>query len=159
MSAFKLLFLLFLLLPLLELYVLLQTGEFLGTVPTVVLVIFTAALGAVLLRIQGLQSIATVQHKLRAGEIPAIELLAGVMLLLCGALLLTPGFVTDAIGFTLLIPAVRRLIAWRSLRYVAGRGSNRPADAAVIIEGEYAETDERHSKAGITHASKPAANG
>lgn len=143
MPIFKLLFLLFLLVPLLEIYLLLQVGDILGPIPTVGLVIFTAALGAVLLRIQGLQTLATVQNKLQNGEIPAIELIAGLMLLICGALLLTPGFFTDTIGFIVLIPYVRQFIAFRLLMHMAKQHEHKRQGFNVTIEGEYSEIDDR----------------
>jgi len=98
MPVFRYLFLLFLLVPLVEIYFLIQVGKVIGAGWTVFFVVFTAVLGAALLRVQGLSTLNRVQRSLERGRLPAVELLEGLMLLVAGALLLTPGFVTDAIG-------------------------------------------------------------
>lgn len=107
---FKILVLLFLIVPVVEIYLLIELGGFIGAIPTIFLVVFTAVLGAWLLRIQGFATLRRVQGSLARGEIPAIEMLGGVLLLVSGALLLTPGFVTDTIGFLFLFPGFRRLL-------------------------------------------------
>ncbi|NOX43291.1 MAG: FxsA family protein [Gammaproteobacteria bacterium] len=113
---FKFLFLLFLIVPIIEIYLLIKVGGLIGAIPTIFLVVFTAVLGAWLLRIQGFSTIRRVQNSINSiaqGEIPAVEMLGGVLLLVSGALLLTPGFFTDTIGFLLLLPAFRRgLVIW-----------------------------------------------
>ena len=101
------LFLLFSLVPLIELWLLLSVGREIGALPTVALVIATAALGAALARSEGLKTLAGIQSNLAQGVMPGDELVAGALILFAGALLLTPGFVTDAVGFILLIPATR----------------------------------------------------
>ncbi|MGI9229951.1 MAG: FxsA family protein, partial [Gammaproteobacteria bacterium] len=135
MPVFKLLFLLFLLVPVLEIYLLLQVGGLIGVAPTVGLIVLTAALGALLIRVQGLHTLAVIQTKLQQQEMPALELIAGLMLLICAALLLTPGFFTDGIGFLVLIPGIRHWLASRVLQYLA----KRQEDGTIIIEGEYRE--------------------
>ena len=113
MSPVGLLFLLFLLVPLLEVYFLIKVGSAIGAIPTIALVVFTALLGAMLLRVQGLVTLARCRQVLARGELPALELLEGVLLLFAGGLLLTPGFFTDTIGFAFLLPSFRRaLIHW-----------------------------------------------
>ena len=110
---FQILLLLFLVVPIIEIYLLIQVGGYLGAGTTIFLVVFTAVLGAWLLRIQGFSTMRRVQNSVARGEIPAIEMLGGVLLLLSGALLLTPGFFTDTIGFLLLFPVVRHgLVIW-----------------------------------------------
>ena len=106
----KLFFLLFLLVPLLEIYFLIQVGSVVGAGATVLLVVFTALLGAVLVRAQGFSTLARVQTQLARGILPALEMLEGLLLFAAGALLLTPGFFTDAVGFVFLIPPLRRKI-------------------------------------------------
>jgi len=109
----RLLLILFLTVPLIEIYLLIQVGSVLGALPTVGLIILTAILGAGLLRLQGFATMQRVRQTMARGELPAIEMIEGVVLLFCGALLLTPGFFTDVIGFLGLIPALRRgLILW-----------------------------------------------
>ena len=108
MNPFQLLFVLFLVIPLAEIYLLIKVGGIVGAGPTVFLVVFTAVLGAWLLRIQGFSTLARVRSTMSQGGIPAIEMMEGAVLLVSGALLLTPGFFTDTIGFLCLIPALRR---------------------------------------------------
>ena len=111
MPIFAILLLALLSVPLIELFVLIEVGSSIGAGATIGLVILTAVLGAWLLRLQGLVTLARARRALDAGEIPAIELVEGLILLLTGVLLLTPGFVTDAIGFVVLLPGVRRTLA------------------------------------------------
>ncbi len=108
MIPFPLLFLLFLVVPLLEIYLLIKAGGVIGALPTVALVVFTAVLGAFLLRLQGLSTMNRMRANMMRGRVPTLEILEGAALLLAGGLLLTPGFFTDAIGFLLLIPPLRR---------------------------------------------------
>ena len=88
---FRILFLLFLTVPLVEIYFLIQIGQEFGALRTVLLCILTAALGAILLKIQGILTLLRAREKLRQGEIPADNLLEGLILLIAGVLLLTPG--------------------------------------------------------------------
>ena len=92
MSPFQLLFLLFIIVPLTEIYLLIQVGGVIGALPTVLLVVFTAVLGAWLLRMQGVSTLRRVQSAMQHGQIPAIEMVEGMVLVVSGALLLTPGF-------------------------------------------------------------------
>ncbi len=102
---------LFITIPLMEMLILIEVGGIIGALPTVALVVLTATIGIWLLRLEGMATLARVQAKLDQGQLPETELLEGIMLLVGGALLLTPGFVTDAMGFTCLIPIFRRPIA------------------------------------------------
>ena len=132
MSLFQFLFLLFLIVPLVEIYLLIEVGSVIGAIPTVFLVVFTAVLGVGLLRIQGFSTLSRVQNTLAQGGIPAIEMLEGAVLLIAGALLLTPGFFTDAIGFACLVPGLRRAgIRWALKRFLVspfGSGGPRGGD-------------------------------
>lgn len=113
MNIFKSLFLLFLIIPIFEIYLLISIGGLIGAIPTVLAIVSTAAIGALLIKHQGIATLNKVQTSLQKGEIPAIEMLEGLVLLVCGALLLTPGFFTDSLGFIALIPVARRLfIVW-----------------------------------------------
>ncbi|MFV2058064.1 MAG: FxsA family protein [Thiohalomonadales bacterium] len=119
MNPFSLLLLIFLLVPIVEIYLLIQVGGVIGALPTVVLVVFTAVMGAWLIRIQGISTLQRVRKTVAEGGIPAFEVLEGLMLLVAGALLLTPGFFTDTIGFLFLMPALRRLLLiWLSSRFM-----------------------------------------
>lgn len=111
MNPFSVFLLLLIIVPVIEIYFLIQVGTAIGAFPTVVLILVTAVLGAYLFRLQGLATVQRVQASLSRGEIPAIEMIEGAMLLVSGALLLTPGFVTDVIGFLCLVPGLRRNFA------------------------------------------------
>ena len=137
---FKVLFLLFLTVPLVELYVLIQVGQGIGALSTILLCILTAALGAILLKIQGLLTLMRAREKLSQGEIPADNLLEGLILLVTGVLLLTPGFITDVIGFLCLIPSLRSMLALRML-HPAFRNDLRQRN--IIVEGEFWEEDKQ----------------
>lgn len=106
----KALLLLFIALPILEMWVLIEVGSRIGALPTIGLVFLTAALGLALLRQQGLNTLLRVNQRMAEGQLPAEEILEGVMLAVSGALLLTPGFITDTIGFACLIPATRKML-------------------------------------------------
>ncbi|GIU09992.1 FxsA family protein [Shewanella glacialipiscicola] len=122
---FFIIFLLFVLIPVIELSVLIRVGEVLGTWTTIGLVLFTAVLGVSLVRSQGLSTLMQVQQKLARGEAPGQEIVEGMMLAMAGILLVIPGFVTDAIGLLFLTPLTRKPIAAllfkrMQLRVVAG---------------------------------------
>jgi UPF0716 protein FxsA len=146
MPTLRLLFILFLLVPLLEIYLLVQVGAVIGAMPTVLLVVGTALLGALLLRYQGIATVLRVRQSLARGELPAMALLEGAVLLVAGALLLTPGFFTDAIGFVCLVPRLRRgLIGVLLSRYLATHplrwGPGRPERGPRTIDGESRRED------------------
>lgn len=102
------LILLFVTVPLLELALLLKVGEWIGLGPTVALVVATGFAGAALARQQGLRAFLAVQQELAAGGLPGRSLLDGLSILVGGALLLTPGILTDVLGFSLIVPLSRR---------------------------------------------------
>jgi UPF0716 protein FxsA len=104
---FRLIFL-FAAIPLLELYLLLAVGQRLGPAWTIALVLATAALGAYLSKTQGLRTLERMRENMSRGVAPAGELVNGALILLAGVLLIVPGFLTDAVGFCLLIPPLRR---------------------------------------------------
>lgn len=105
---FRILFFLFIIIPIIEIAVLMQVGAWLGAWPTIAIVIITAWLGAKNVKQQGIATLQSVQTKMAQGEAPSDEIVAGLMLLVAGVLLVTPGFVTDIFGLSLLIPQVRR---------------------------------------------------
>jgi len=108
MRPFPILFLLFLTVPLVEIYLLIEVGRRIGPLPTIFLLVFTAVLGALLVRMQGMQTFIQIQQAMGQGRMPATEMIEGIMIMFAGALLLTPGFFTDAVGFLFLVPGVRR---------------------------------------------------
>ena len=107
---FAKLFLIFLCIPLIEIMLFLEIGSRVGTWMTLTIIIATALLGASLAQREGLKTWWRIQDKLASGAIPGEELLDALMILVAGALLLTPGFLTDAIGFCLLHPGMRRRV-------------------------------------------------
>jgi len=104
------LLLLFCLVPLVELVLLLQLADATSWQATLLLVIVTGIVGAALARYQGFQVVRRVQSQLSAGELPAAALWDGLLILIAGALLLTPGILTDVVGFALLVPFCRSLL-------------------------------------------------
>jgi len=115
--------LIFLIVPLVEIYILIQVGQIIGALWTVFFVVLTAVIGVQLLKRQGLSTLSRAQQKMTAGEMPAEELMEGFALVLAGAFLLTPGFFTDAFGFLLLIPATRRMIIRKMTQRMLKSGS------------------------------------
>ncbi len=147
MSLRTLLLLLFVALPLAEIYVLVQVGSAIGGIATVALVVFSAVLGSLLVRHQGFRTLQEIRRSLDRGEAPAIPMLEGGVLVIGGILLLIPGFITDLIGALLLIAPLRRAMIVRFVSRIAtparppGGG---PPDAPApprTIEGEYRRED------------------
>lgn len=153
---FARLFLLFISVSLLEIFVLVKVGGVLGAWPTVILVVVTALIGTALVRSQGLQLVAQLQKRLAQGEVPGQQLIEGIMLIVTGMLLVTPGFVTDLFGLLLLQPSIRAIIAKTILANVAfssatmGGGFAQPGsgfsknkiDDSDVIEGEFERKDD-----------------
>ena len=147
----RILLVIFFTVPLVEMYVLIKVGEQIGALPTVGLVVLTAVIGVALLRQQGLSTLTRGVSRLQRGEMPAREMLEGLLLAVGGALLLTPGFVTDALGFLLLIPWSRQAVAsyvfdrWivSSVIDVGLGGVQRgdDIDDRDVIDGDYTRRD------------------
>ncbi len=132
----------FILVPLVEIGVFIEVGGWLGLWPTLGLILLTAVLGSWQLRAQGLSTLARARQQLDQGQMPAEELFDGFCLIIAGALLLTPGFVTDAVGFALFLPAFRRLLRRQLARHVKLRASlhkraRRPGGGSATIDGDY----------------------
>ncbi|MCP3906715.1 MAG: FxsA family protein [Oceanicoccus sp.] len=155
----RLFLLLFITIPIIEMWVLIEVGSEIGALNTIFLVFLTAAIGLALLRQQGMNTLLRVNQQMEQGQLPAGDILEGVMLAVGGALLLTPGFITDAIGFACLLPFSRKLLVALLLRQGMvmasyGRNANfkssfrsseslgasktRPGEqSGSVIEGEY----------------------
>ena len=145
---FPLIGFLFLAVPILEIYLLIQVGEVIGAGWTILLVVLTAVIGVWLLRIQGLSTLSRAQQKLQENELPAREILEGMALVVAGAFLLTPGFFTDTVGFLLLFPPTRialvSLVASRmvvSATTIHGQTVSRREDGDVIEGVKYHRDD------------------
>jgi UPF0716 protein FxsA len=154
------LFLIFILVPIVEMYILIKVGAMIGGLYTIGLVLLTAIIGVSLLKKQGLSTFMTAQQKLQTGQMPITEIAEGLMLAVTGALLLTPGFVTDAFGFIMLTPVLRQLLAKKvfeswlknaqrtsftgsaefySHQKTYKRGFSEAHDDSGVIEGEFQE--------------------
>ncbi|MEX0370782.1 MAG: FxsA family protein [Tateyamaria sp.] len=151
------LFLAFLLVPLIEIALFIQIGGAIGLGWTLLIVIATAILGTALVRAQGLQALNNVRTSFNQMRDPSEALAHGAMILFSGALLLTPGFFTDAIGFALLVPAVRLAVfKWARARITVASFSQHgsPPPHSDVVEGEFTEVspDQRevHGPSGWT---------
>ncbi len=107
----RFLFIFFIIIPIIEITVLINVGQAIGTWYTVGLVLLSAFIGVNMLRYQGVSTLTRARQRMNMGEIPATEMVEGIILAVGGALLITPGFVTDFIGFCCLIPFTRRWFA------------------------------------------------
>jgi UPF0716 protein FxsA len=133
MNIFRSLFITIIVISFLELYVLLAVGSVLGAFPTIFLIIMSAALGSFLLKQQGLATWQRFQESIKRQETPAYELAEGFLILLGGALLLTPGFITDAVGLICLLPSLRSKIITYTMQYFFVP----PNKNDNVLEGEF----------------------
>jgi UPF0716 protein FxsA len=153
-----LLIVLFIVVPLLELYVILQVGDAIGALNTIVLLVLASVVGSVLLRIQGRAAWRRFQDAVRSGRPPAREVVDGALIIFGAALLLTPGFLSDILGVLLLLPPTRALVRGVMARTLLGRiavmtpaGPFRPAAGSAshrprhpsddVVEGTASEVD------------------
>ena len=140
----KIFLLFFLLIPLLELYLLIELGSVIGALPTVLLTIGTAIAGIYLIRQQGMATMVQAQTDLQSGKPPQEAVVNGVLIFIGGVLLFIPGLMTDTLGFLLLIPPVRAAMVRQSLKGMQTRGAYRyRKNDETIIEGEWTEKQER----------------
>lgn len=110
-SSVQYILILFILMPIVEIGVLIQVGSAIGLLATLAIVVLTAVIGTAMLRQQGMKTLTNARSGLQSGQMPAVEMMEGVLLLIGGVLLLTPGFVTDAFGFACLLPFSRHWMA------------------------------------------------
>ncbi|MDA1074631.1 MAG: FxsA family protein [Proteobacteria bacterium] len=140
--------LVFIVVPIVEMYLLIEVGGYIGSLPTIGLVMLTAVIGVAVLKRQGAQTLTKGLTRMNRGEAPLEEMAEGILLAVAGALLLTPGFVTDFIGFSFLLPQTRLLIARAMLKRVsimpgagpAGFQRSAPFDGPYepnVIEGDF----------------------
>lgn len=114
-------FLLVLVLSIAELYILVQAAAALSLIVTLALCVLTGVVGGALVRYQGLQTLRDIQRNMVRGAVPAQEIISGLILLMIGTMLLTPGFITDTVAFLMLIPALRGLVAKQLVVYFKKR--------------------------------------
>ena len=147
----RFLVILFIAMPIIEMWLLIVVGQHLGASLTIIMVVFTAVIGLHGLRSQGLSTLKRLQDKLSSQQLPAKEIVEGVILAIGGAFLLTPGFITDILGFSCLLPFTRKLwlkllFTWFQLRLSPlhqapfeppGFDRSGPSVSGDTIEGEY----------------------
>ena len=152
------LLLLFIVMPVVEMWLLIKVGQQIGAGATIGLVLLTAAVGYALLKQQGFATLFRARQKLESGELPAEEMAEALVLAISGALLLTPGFVTDAIGFVGLIPFTRKALIHKVSRNMQVSGyqtysaeyevhrrdstGHRQTDKLNTLEGEFWREDD-----------------
>jgi UPF0716 protein FxsA len=112
------LFLIFAVIPMIELALLIKIGSFIGTFNTIIIVILTAVIGAYLVKLEGIGVAYRIQKNMQEGTFPGEELINGMLILIAGAVLLTPGFFTDIMGFLLVFPVSREHIKKAAVRYI-----------------------------------------
>ena len=142
--------LLLLAVPVGEVFIFLEVGGVIGTWPTIGLIVGTAVIGGMILRWQGLQTLARARRQLAANRLPVAEMAEGAALALAAVLLLTPGFFTDALGTLLLFPPLRRSLLRRLIARLApharqagpGAGPASGGDGPRVIDGEYTVLDD-----------------
>jgi len=130
----------FIVLPILEMYVLIRVGSNIGAFNTILLVLLTALIGFALLRVQGFRTLMNARNKLGMAQLPAEEIITGIFLAIGGALLLTPGFITDLFGLLCLVPVTRRFLLKIVLTNLTGFGFVNETKGSVKkdwIEGEF----------------------
>ena len=147
--------LMFFAMPIVEMYLLITVAGYIDALPTIGLVMLTAVIGVSLLKQQGLETLTRGAQKMQQGQLPAQEVAEGLLLAIAGALLITPGFVTDVIGFLILLPLTRAVIAAVLLSKVQVQGFRNPTanprssgsehfddqSKPRTIEGEYQRKD------------------
>lgn len=145
---------LFVLIPIAEVYAFISVGEEIGVLKTLLLCVLTAAIGGFLVRQQGLETLMKAQKSFSTGNMPLNALFDGLCIVIAGALLLTPGFVTDIVGFSLLLPPFRLFL--RHLAIKSGKFSMESSNFSTkhqrnsddIIEGDYKDVSNDHEKLG-----------
>ncbi|PTB32089.1 FxsA family protein [Photobacterium phosphoreum] len=155
---FPLLMLLFIVVPMVEIGLFIQVGGLLGLWPTIAIVFLTAVIGASLVRSQGIATLISVQKKLQQGEVPTQEIIEGMLLAVAGVLLLTPGFMTDALGLVLLLPLLRAKVARLLMQKVTLKNSfnqfgggfshhthSKDAANGDVFDGEFERKDDHNN--------------
>ncbi len=142
--------LIFIIVPIIEITLFVQIGGAIGLGWTLLVILATAMLGARAIRRQGIDALARAQAQMAAGKPPVGEIVHGVLILMAGILLLTPGFMTDALGFLLLVPATRLFVLELAAGFIlpklfsgfsVRRGSTQNPTDAKIIDGDYRVED------------------
>jgi UPF0716 protein FxsA len=115
------LFLLFTIIPFIELALLIKIGSIIGIIETLIIIILTGLIGAIMVRAAGVQCVFRIRENLQSGMFPADDLFSGLLILISGAFLVTPGLLTDAAGFILLFSPTREIIKQYLMRYLKSK--------------------------------------
>ncbi len=122
---FAVLALLFLVVPFVELFLLIQVGQAVGALPTILALVVVSVVGAWLVKREGMGVLRRAREQVQSGRVPGNELVDGVLILFAGALLVTPGFLTDVLGILLLVPPVRVMLRSAASARLARRAAHR----------------------------------
>lgn len=158
------LFLLFVIVPIIEISLFIQIGSEIGGLNTLILVIATAALGAFFVKREGIATLQSAQNKLQQNQVPAKELITGAGLLVAGVLLITPGFMTDILGFLLILPVTRawffeRVIKRSNIKFAhhqhashfnSDRSTNGANGKGSTFDGEYTDRSREESQTALS---------
>lgn len=128
------LFLLFTIIPFVELALLIKIGTVIGTVETIMIIVITGLVGALMVRAAGIQCLFRIQENLRSGIVPTDELFTGLLILVSGAFLVTPGLITDVVGFVLLFPPTREIIKSYLKRYIKSKIEQKSFNSNIDIQ-------------------------
>jgi len=149
-------FLIFVVIPMAEIMLFMAVGEHIGFFTTLFMAFLTAVIGGWIVKYQGLHTLADIRRSMDAGQIPLGELFDGICLIIAGATLITPGFLTDFIGFALLVPPIRNLMRAAIRKHttwgVEGFGTSDTERASQtpppgdILEGEYERVDDKGAR-------------
>jgi len=143
-AMLRIIFLLFITVPLMELWLLIKVGSGIGGLSTIALCLFTAALGGLLIRWQGMTTLLDAQKRMLQGEAPIDHGIHGLMIAFSGVLLFTPGFITDSIGFLLLFPPFRRLLISKLIPVQPINQPHHGRHQAEVIDVEVITHDKHH---------------
>lgn len=142
----RILFVLLFVIPLIELYFLIELGEVIGALPTILLTVFTGVAGIALMRSQGLATVQTAQQEMAMGQSPQGSMMEGVFIFLGGVMLFFPGLVSDSIGLLFLLPPFRRFLIGQSLKGFQTKGHYRAGQNQDIFDGEWSEKEPESPK-------------
>lgn len=134
-------FVIFIVTPFAEIMMFMMVGERIGLFTTLSLAFLTAIIGGALVKYQGLQTLSGIRQSMDKGQLPTGALFDGVCLLLAGAMLITPGFITDSVGFSLLIPAFRTFLRTQIKARTTWFAKSQNSKKSYVLEGEFETVD------------------
>ena len=148
---------LFILIPLIELYVMISVGAEIGALSVILWTVLSAILGVALIRHQGLATMQNAQLQMQSGQTPEASVFDGVIIFIAGLMIMLPGLITDVLGLLILLPPVRKLLLEKSLSGMKVRGQYRYQQGSQVYEGEFSEAREKNPailEGEVVHESK-----